>query len=155
MTSGAGDWLEVCSDGAARGNPGPAGAGGLAKDPSGAVLVEVCEYLGEATNNAAEYKALILVLQRSAPLGFRRLRIRTDSTLVANQLTGGFRVKSAGLKPLAARARALLEPYAEVQVEAVPREKNIECDRLANKAIDEGLAGARKPVLVEEEDSLF
>lgn len=155
MTSCRDGWLHVCSDGAARGNPGPAGAGGLATDESGSVLLEVCEYLGETTNNVAEYKALLLVLERSARLGFRRVRVRTDSELVANQVTGGFKVKSAGLKPLVARVKALLEPYERVQVEAVPREKNIECDRLANRAIDEGLAGARTPVLVEEEDSLF
>lgn len=154
-TERGGGWLQVCSDGAARGNPGPAGAGGRARDSSGTVLLEVCEYLGEATNNVAEYRALILVLERSAGLGFRRIRVRTDSELVANQVTGGFKVKSPGLKPLVARVRALLDSYAQVEVEAIPREKNTECDRLANRAIDEGLAGARKPIPVEAEDSLF
>lgn len=148
---GKAGWLAVWSDGAARGNPGPAGAGGVAKDEDGQVLVEVAEYLGETTNNVAEYHALILVLERAAGLGFRKVRLHTDSELVANQVMGGFKVKSAALKPLVGRVKALLEPYRELQVERVPREKNTECDRLANLAIDEGLAGLKRPLLSGDE----
>lgn len=149
------DWLRVCSDGASRNNPGPAGAGGQAVDPAGNVILEVSEYLGHATNNVAEYHALIMVLEASRGLGYKRIKVFTDSQLVANQVTGGFKVKHSGLKPLVARARALLDEYREVEVQYIPREKNTECDALANKAIDEGLLGLKEPVLESEEDSLF
>jgi ribonuclease HI len=149
------DWLKVSSDGASRNNPGPAGAGGQALDPEGNVILEVSEFLGRATNNVAEYHALIMVLEASRDLGYTRIKVFTDSQLVANQVTGGFKVKHPGLRPLVARARALLDEYREVEVQYVPREKNIECDALANKAIDEGLLGLKEPVLKPEEDSLF
>jgi ribonuclease HI len=150
-----GEWLRVYSDGGSRGNPGPAGIGAIAMDTGGRVLIEVCEFLGKATNNVAEYYALIRVLEESRDLGFERLRAHTDSQLVANQVTGGYRVKNQGLKPLAARAKALLDEYREVEVQYIPREKNIECDALANKAMDEGLLGRKEPLLTQEEDSLF
>lgn len=152
---GEGDWLIVFSDGAARGNPGPAGIGGQARDDKGKVLLEVREFLGETTNNVAEYHALIRVLEAAAGLGYGCVRIYTDSDLLANQVTGGFKVKSESLRPLVARVRSLLEAYRAVQVEHVPREKNTACDRLANRAIDEGLAGLREPILGEGERSLF
>lgn len=149
------EWLYVYSDGGARGNPGPAGAGGLAKDESGRVLAEVCEFLGRATSNVAEYHALILVLEAAADLGFERVRVRTDSTLVASQVAGAWRVKSDNLKPLVGRVRRLLEPYREVEVKYIPREKNSECDALANRAIDEGLLGLKEPLLDGEDSRLF
>jgi ribonuclease HI len=153
---GAGGRISVYSDGAARGNPGPAGIGGIARDDRGTIIVEVIEYLGEATNNVAEYHALIRILEECAGRGYERIRVYTDSELVANQVAGGFKVKSKDLRPLNARVKALLEGYRQVQVEHIPREKNIECDRLANVAIDEGLAGIRKPVLkTYGEDQLF
>ena len=148
-------WLYVYSDGGARGNPGPAGAGGLAKDESGRVLAEVCEFLGRATSNVAEYNALILVLEAVAGMPFERLRVRTDSTLVANQVTGAWRVKHNHLKPLVGRVRQLLEPYREVEVKYIPREKNSECDALANRAIEEGLLGHKEPLLDGEDSRLF
>ena len=152
---GFGEWLHICSDGAARGNPGPAGIGGQARDRRGDILVEVREYLGETTNNVAEYHALIRVLEECAGLGYQRLKVHTDSELMANQVTGVFKVKSQSLRPLVARVKALLEGYRVVQVEHIPREKNIACDRLANIAIDEGLAGTRAPILDEDEGALF
>ncbi len=88
-------------------------------------------------------------------LGYARVRINTDSELVANQVSGGFKVKSAALRPLVARVRALLEPYSRVEVRHIPREKNYECDALANRAIDEWLAGSRDPVLPAADDPLF
>jgi len=150
-----GDWLYVYSDGGARLNPGPAGAGGLAKTGGGRVLVEVREFLGTATNNVAEYYALILILEAVAGMGYERLRVRMDSTLVASQVTGAWKIKDDKLKPLAARARALLEPYREVEVKYIPREKNSECDALANQAIDEGLEGLREPLLGAADETLF
>jgi ribonuclease HI len=152
---GAAGWLHLYSDGAARGNPGHAGLGGQARDSSGNVLVEVREYLGETTNNVAEYHALIRVLEASEGLGYERLKVHTDSELLANQATGAFKVKSQALRPLVARVRGLLEMYRTVQVEHISREKNTECDRLANLAIDEGLAGLRSPILDGGEQALF
>lgn len=149
------EWLHVYSDGAARGNPGPAGIGGQAMNRRGDILVEVREFLGETTNNVAEYHALIRVLEACAGLGYQRLMVHTDSELMANQVTGAFKVKSQSLRPLVALVKALLEGYRLVQVEHIPREKNIECDRLANLAIDEGLAGTRAPILDEDEGALF
>lgn len=147
--------LHLYSDGAARGNPGPAGAGGQARDQGGKVLLEVREYLGVTTNNVAEYYALIKVLEASADLGYDCLKVHTDSELLVNQVNGGFKVKSSALKPLVARVKGLLEPYREVQVEHIPRAKNTECDRLANRAVDEGLAGLRDAVLTVRDDALF
>lgn len=151
----AGGQLEVYSDGASRGNPGPAGAGGLARDAGGRPVARVFEYLGETTNNVAEYYALIGILEEVKDLGYTRVRVNTDSELVANQVSGGFKVKSAALRPLVARVRGLLEPYSRVEVRHIPREKNYECDALANRAIDEGLAGSRDPVLPAADDPLF
>lgn len=151
---GPDDLLLVYSDGGARNNPGPAGVGALATDADGTVLIEISEFLGKATNNVAEYCALIMVLEASRPLGYQRVKAHTDSQLVAYQMSGEYRVKHAGLKPLAARARALLDEYRDVEVQYIPREKNTECDALANKAIDEGLLGLKDPVLTQEE-SLF
>jgi ribonuclease HI len=150
-----GNWLHVYSDGAARGNPGPAGIGGRVIEEPGRVLIVVSEYLGEATNNVAEYQALIRVLEKAAGLEYERVRVHTDSELLANQVTGGFRVKSEALKPLLARIKVLLAGFRQVEVEYIPREKNIACDALANRAIDDGLAGLKKPILESGEGTLF
>ena len=150
-----GDWLHVYSDGAARGNPGPAGVGGQVTDERGRVLLEVSEYLGEATNNVAEYQALIRALEKAAGLGYERVSIHTDSDLLANQVTGGFRVKSKALKPMLGRIKVLLAGFRQVEVEYIPREKNIACDALANRAIDEGLSGQKKPIMEPGEGTLF
>lgn len=147
--------LYVSSDGGSRGNPGPAGIGGVAFDHTGTVLAEVCEYLGETTNNVAEYYALVRILEESAGLGFKRIEVRVDSELVVKQVRGEYRVKSEALKPYVARVRKLLRPYSSVQVMHIRREKNKECDRLVNQAIDEGVAGYKDPVLEEEQGSLF
>ena len=149
------DCLYVFSDGGARLNPGPAGAGGLARIGDDRVVAEVCEYLGTATNNVAEYYALILILEAVAEAGFRRVKVHTDSTLVANQVKGSWRIKDDKLKPLVGRVRTLLEPYREVEVKYIPREKNSECDALATQAIDEGLLGLKEPLLGPTDETLF
>jgi ribonuclease HI len=149
------EWLRVYSDGASRSNPGPAGVGAQAIDRHGTVVAEVSEFLGRATNNVAEYQALILILEAVRHMGYRRLKVFTDSQLMANQITGGYRVKNQGLKPLAARVKALLDEYRNVEVQYIPRAKNTACDALANKAIDEGLKGLKEPVLTTEEEQLF
>ena len=147
--------LNTFSDGGARLNPGPAGAGGLALTDDGRLIAEVCEYLGPATNNVAEYYAMILILEAVAGVGFSRVRVHTDSTLVANQVKGSWRIKDDKLKPLVGRVRTLLEPYREVEVKYIPREKNSECDALATKAIDEGLEGLKEPLLGSNDETLF
>jgi ribonuclease HI len=150
-----GDPIVVYSDGAARGNPGPAGIGGQAFGASGELLAEISEYLGETTNNVAEYWGLIRILEEVRAFENATLRIRTDSELVANQITGGFKVKSRSLRPLVDRVKQLLAGYGDVEVEHVPREKNTACDNLANRAVDEGLAGEKKPLLGSVDDTLF
>jgi ribonuclease HI len=127
-------------DGAARGNPGPAGAGAIVVDEDGAILAEVAEGLGETTNNVAEYTAVIRGLEEAKRLGAHEVLLRSDSQLLINQLTGRYRVKAPHLQPLHRRARALLAGFAKVDLEHVPRERNVEADRLANLGVDRWLA---------------
>jgi len=127
------------TDGAARGNPGPAGIGALLKSATGEVLVAASAYLGEATNNVAEYQALLLGLTRALELGVRRIEVRADSELLIKQLRGEYRVKSPGLRPLFERAQALLQSFEQSRLVHVRREQNTEADRLANAGIDDAL----------------
>jgi ribonuclease HI len=124
------------TDGAARGNPGPAGIGALLKTPNGEVLSADSAYLGEATNNVAEYKALLLGLERALALGVRRIEVRADSELLVKQIKGEYRVKSAGLRPLHREAVRLLACFESNRLVHVRREQNSEADRLANAGID-------------------
>jgi ribonuclease HI len=124
------------TDGAARGNPGPAGSGAILKTPDGAVLAAESRYLGHTTNNVAEYRALLLGLERALALGVRRLEVRADSELLIKQLRGEYRVKNEGLKPLAAEAKTLLARFQSYQLTHVRRELNSEADQLANAGID-------------------
>jgi ribonuclease HI len=130
-------------DGAARGNPGPAGAGAVVVDAEGAVLAEVAEGLGETTNNVAEYTAAIRGLEEASRLGARDVLLRSDSLLLVNQLTGRYRVKTAHLQPLHRRIRDLVRDFDRVEFEHVPRERNVEADRLANRGVDDWLAEHR------------
>ena len=122
-------------DGAARGNPGPAGAG-FVLEGSGGVLYRGGEYLGEATNNVAEYSALLEGMGRAAALGVRRLRVLSDSELMVKQLNGLYRVKSPALQELYFQAVKAAQGFERVTYEHVKREENREADRLANMAID-------------------
>ena len=130
-------------DGAARGNPGPAGAGAIVVDEDGAILAEVAEGLGETTNNVAEYTAVIRGLEEAKRLGAHEVLLRSDSQLLINQLTARYRVKAPHLQPLHRRVRALLAAFAKVDLEHVPRERNVEADRLANLGVDRWLAEGR------------
>ena len=109
------------SDGGARGNPGPAGAGAVLKDPRGATLARCSEYLGHTTNNVAEYTALVLGLERAIELGISRIEVRADSELLIRQLQGEYRVKSEKLRPLFARATRMLERFEYAKLTHVPR----------------------------------
>lgn len=125
------------ADGAARGNPGPAGAGAVLEDDHGAVLAEVVRYLGRATNNVAEYSALIAGLEEARRRGVTDLDIRMDSLLVVRQMQGLWKIKHPGLKPLALRAGALLAEFPTRKIDHVRRGANARADALANRAIDE------------------
>ncbi|MBU2547468.1 MAG: ribonuclease HI family protein [Proteobacteria bacterium] len=128
------EWWTLHTDGAARGNPGPAGAGAVLRDPAGATLAEVSRPLGKATNNEAEYQALILGLEEASRLGARRLRLRLDSELVVRQVTGVYRVKNDRLQPLFQRVRALLRNLEAYDILHIRRELNSEADALASRA---------------------
>ena len=135
--------LIVACDGASRGNPGPAGIGVEITNERGEVLGEIAEGIGETTNNVAEYTAVIEGLARAAELGARTVTLRSDSLLLISQLTGRYRVKAAHLQPLHRRARSIAAGFDRVSFEHVPREENVEADRLANEGVDRWLAGER------------
>jgi len=124
------------SDGAARGNPGPAGAGALLRSEEGEILAEISEYLGETTNNQAEYQALLLGLKKAEELKLTTLKVFLDSELVVKQLNGDYKVKHPDLIPLYREVSALLKKFPSIAVAHVYREKNKEADKLANLAID-------------------
>ncbi len=131
------------ADGGSRGNPGPAASAAVLLDPSGELLEEVGAYLGIATNNVAEWTALVLGLEAAAERGILRLSVRLDSELVVKQLSGEYRVKHAGLQPLYNRARQLLRRFSEVDVKHVPRKQNALADRLVNRLLDQEAAPAK------------
>jgi ribonuclease HI len=137
--------LILYADGAARGNPGPAGAGAVLLDEEGDVVAELTLALGRATNNVAEYSALILGLEEARRRGARAIDVRMDSLLVVQQMRGRWKIKHPGLKPLALRAGELLASFAEREIRHVPREENLVADALSNRAIDEAVEGALPP----------
>jgi ribonuclease HI len=130
------DEVVVWTDGGARGNPGPAGYGVVVTDRDGAVLTELSEGIGWATNNVAEYKGVIAGLRRARELGARRVVVRADSLLVVNQQLGRWKVRNEGLLPLAAEVRRLARGFERVSWQHVPRARNRRADALANQAMD-------------------
>lgn len=128
--------LLINTDGAARGNPGPAGIGAVLKDEAGKVVFEISEYLGERTNNQAEYMALIRALTKAAEAGAEEINVFADSELMVKQVKGLYKIKNEGLKPLFDEVKSLIRKFKGVNVSYVPRERNREADKLANKAID-------------------
>ncbi len=131
----------VClfTDGAARGNPGPAGAGAVIISPAGHIMAKLGKFLGESTNNVAEYTGLILGLKRAKAMGIKELDVFSDSELLVRQLAGDYAVKADHLKPLHDEAQALLKAFSEVHVAHIPREQNAQADEMSNRAIDERL----------------
>lgn len=123
-------------DGAARGNPGPAGAGAVLLNPTGDLLGEFCEYLGETTNNVAEYRALLLGLKQALAANVTSIKILADSQLMVRQILGEYRVKNQALRPLFQEAMGLLKKFEGYTMTHIPREENREADRMANEAID-------------------
>lgn len=128
--------LIIYTDGAARGNPGPAGAGAVLCTSEGQPCGTVCRYLGETTNNQAEYQALKLALEEALKLGAHTVDVRADSELMVRQLNGEYKVKNQGLKPLFREISAMLSKFERWTIEHVRREHNKEADALANEAID-------------------
>lgn len=126
----------VHADGGSRGNPGPAAIGAIVTAEDGRVLYEISEYIGIATNNVAEYRALIEGLRAALELKYNRVRVRMDSELIVRQLLGQYRVKNEGLRPLYEEARRLLGRFVEVDLQHVPRALNREADALVNQALD-------------------
>ena len=127
-------------DGAARGNPGPASYGVVIRKPDGTVLESLGKRLGTQTNNVAEYHGLIAALDYAETHGIRRLRIRSDSLLLVQQMKGHYKVKNPGLKPLHERAQRMSRALEFFAIDHVPRELNSEADALANAALDGGVS---------------
>lgn len=137
VSSGPPQHLRLFSDGAARGNPGPAGAGAVLVDPEGRVVARLGRFLGVQTNNYAEYMGLLLGLKHALTLGVKQLEVAADSELLIRQLQGRYQVKSPTLRPLYEEAVGLLKQFPRVKLVHVPREKNKAADEMSNRAIDE------------------
>jgi ribonuclease HI len=124
-------------DGAARGNPGAAGAGVLLRDDQGEPLQRIARYLGRATNNTAEYQALLIALERARSAGVRHLKVFSDSELLVNQVNGRYRTSAPHLQRYLQEAIRLMREIGRVDVRHVRREQNADADALANEAIDD------------------
>jgi len=123
-------------DGAARGNPGPAGIGVVILGQNNTKLKEYYKYIGNTTNNIAEYNALVYGLQEALSIGAKELLIKLDSELVAKQIKGEYKVKNKNIKPLFDQAIHMLNKFEKIEVKHVDRKENKEADKLANKAIN-------------------
>ena len=130
------DAIVAYIDGGARGNPGPAGYGVRMETSDGTLVEELCGFIGVATNNVAEYRALLAALEWARQHGHQRVHVRSDSLLLVQQMLGRFKVKHPGLQPLYAKARLLAHEIGRVTFEHVDRARNADADRLANAAMD-------------------
>jgi ribonuclease HI len=128
--------LVVNVDGGSRGNPGPAAIGIVVAEPGGEVLDRIGETIGVATNNVAEYRALLRGLERARDLGASEVEIVNDSELIARQLTGRYKVKHPAMKPLHLEAMAALRGFERWHIRTVPRALNASADELVNAALD-------------------
>jgi ribonuclease HI len=131
-------WVIAHCDGGARGNPGPAGYGALLQDEAGAVLAELSEFLGNRTNNYAEYSGLLGCLQWALDHGQSRLRVVSDSELMVKQIQGKYKVNSPDLRPLWEEARRRIAQLDRFEISHALRHKNKAADQLANDAMDRG-----------------
>jgi ribonuclease HI len=128
--------LVVHVDGGSRGTPGPAAAAAVLSTPDGDVVGEAMETIGVATNNVAEYRALILGLRKAIELGADEVEVVNDSELIAKQVNGEYKVKHADMKPLYLEAMAALREFASWTIRSVPRAQNADADALVNQALD-------------------
>ncbi len=140
ITSHDQGFLVANVDGGARGNPGPAGYGVVIEDEVGRPVAELSEYLGRQTNNYAEYSGLLSALNYTLRHGFKALKVVSDSELMVKQINGQYKVSSPSLKELHERAMQLIDQLDCFEIGHVLREKNREADRLANLAMDRGIA---------------
>jgi ribonuclease HI len=124
------------TDGGARGNPGPSGIGAVLRDDAGEVVGEISQSIGHATNNIAEYKALIEGLTMAIDKGVTELDVFLDSELVVHQMRGEWKIKHANLRTLAIKAQGLMRRFDSISIAHVRREQNAEADALANQAMD-------------------
>jgi ribonuclease HI len=125
----------IHTDGTAEPNPGPAAIGATIKDERGRLIASISRPIGRATNNQAEYRAVIAALEKAIGLGARQVALNSDSELVVKQIQGSYRVKKAALKPLYRRVKELQSLLESLTVSHIPREQNREADRLANQAL--------------------
>ena len=135
MTERSNESLVVYIDGASKGNPGPAAIGVLIEDADGKPRVRISTHIGRATNNQAEYRALIAALEQAANLNAVHVTVKTDSELVAEQINGNYRVRNRGLIPLYERAMRLLSSFRTYSIDHIPRHLNTEADGLAKTAL--------------------
>lgn len=131
--------LFIYIDGASRGNPGPAGVGVIIYDDKKKLVDELCEYIGKTTNNVAEYRALLIALEKARNLGVETLTIYSDCELLVRQMAGDYRVKDKTLKDFYQEARENLKNFKKVDIRYIARKKNKRADRLANKGINLGI----------------
>lgn len=134
----AGEEVHLYTDGASRGNPGPAGIGIVLKTPAGEKVLAHGASVGRTTNNVAEYRAVIQGLEKALELGAVRVHLFSDSELLVRQLEGRYKVKNAALRPLYDEVKALLARFQDWKVRHVPREQNAEADALATKGAKSG-----------------
>ena len=125
----------IAADGASHGNPGPASIGIMLRDEQGKTLAQISRRIGIATNNQAEYRAIIAALSEAIRLGAKRVDINMDSQLVVRQISGQYRVRNAALKPLFQEVKRLTEHLEAFTITHVSRNQNMEADRLANMAL--------------------
>jgi len=149
--------LVLMVDGASRGNPGPSAIGIVIKDAKGKVLKEIGEYIGEFTNNVAEYRALLWALEEAKTMGAGSVEVRSDSDLLVSQLQGSYKVKSPDLGPLYLDAIRLLRGFSRYTVTKIPRGENAAADAVANRSLDQAFpeSSLEFSALLEKEDKLY
>ena len=125
------------TDGGARGNPGPAGIGVVLADDKGMVIADIARGIGRATNNIAEYEALIAGLELALDLGVSEIEVFVDSELVARQVRGEWKIKKEHLRGPAGKARSLMGRFRSASISEVRRERNADADKLANQGMDQ------------------
>lgn len=125
----------IHSDGVSRGNPGPAAIGAIIRDERGRLLASISQRIGRATNNQAEYRAIIAALEKALALGARQVELNSDSELMVRQIKGQYRVRKEALRPLYQRVKQLQSRLEGFTVRHIPRQQNREADKLANAAL--------------------
>ena len=146
---------QLHTDGGARGNPGPAGIGVVLTDERGDVIAEVGEGIGVTTNNVAEYTALIRGLEMALEHGVTEIDAFVDTSTVASQVKGEWKIKQEHLRPLAVKAQSLMNRFERAAIEHVPREQNADADELANQGMDAAMLDAELDAEMPDQGSLL